>query len=474
LFSVCKDNKIYAISKIFIAYFVACSFSLLSSVLFIFSSLPFTFSPHESLSINHSLNSTHLVHCSMFHATFRPFIPSPFRPFFSLRGFALPVACSLLPVAIFPSPFRPFFSLRGLSTCCLLPAACCFLPLLSVTYYFFVACPPVACSLLPVARYSLPFRPFAHTPFRHCEVRSNPVRESLSAVFLLDCFTAFAMTGGVVACLPVACSLLPVAIFPSPFRPFIPFALSSLRPFAPFPFKPCNFPPSPFTFPCILFPIFVLTLYFYLSLRTYIMYNYHMTQEEKKSYVLGVTAALNYVEMGIKINEAAFIKGFSTVINDQKPELSEKEILQTLDAINTDLENESKSQTQGEKEKGRKFLEENRQKYGVKETHSGLQYKVIKESIGKKPTPTDTVEVHYHGKLLDGTVFDSSVERGEKISFSLNQVIEGWREGLQLMSEGSKFEFYIPSHLAYGDKGAGESIKGGATLIFEVELFKVN
>ncbi|MDR1181272.1 MAG: FKBP-type peptidyl-prolyl cis-trans isomerase [Bacteroidales bacterium] len=199
-----------------------------------------------------------------------------------------------------------------------------------------------------------------------------------------------------------------------------------------------------------------------------------MTQEEKKSYVLGVTAALNYVEMGIKINEAAFIKGFSTVINDQKPELSEKEILQTLDAINTDLENESKSQTQGEKEKGRKFLEENRQKYGVKETHSGLQYKVIKESIGKKPTPTDTVEVHYHGKLLDGTVFDSSVERGEKISFSLNQVIEGWREGLQLMSEGSKFEFYIPSHLAYGDKGAGESIKGGATLIFEVELFKVN
>jgi len=109
----------------------------------------------------------------------------------------------------------------------------------------------------------------------------------------------------------------------------------------------------------------------------------------------------------------------------------------------------------------------------VKETPSGLQYKVITESIGKKPTETDTVEVHYHGTLIDGTVFDSSVLRGQTIEFPLNQVIKGWTEGVQLMSEGSKFEFYIPSHLAYGDQGAGDAIKGGATLIFQVELFKV-
>jgi FKBP-type peptidyl-prolyl cis-trans isomerase FklB len=198
-----------------------------------------------------------------------------------------------------------------------------------------------------------------------------------------------------------------------------------------------------------------------------------MTQEEKKSYALGITTGINYLQMGIKINDIAFVKGFSDVIKGQKPELSETEIMQILDALQEDLERENKSQTLLEKENGRKFLEENRQKYGVKETNSGLQYKVIKESIGKKPNKTDTVEVHYHGKLLDGTVFDSSVERGQKIKFSLDQVIAGWTEGLQLMSEGSKFEFYIPSHLAYGDKGAGNDIKGGATLIFEVELFKV-
>jgi FKBP-type peptidyl-prolyl cis-trans isomerase len=198
-----------------------------------------------------------------------------------------------------------------------------------------------------------------------------------------------------------------------------------------------------------------------------------MTQEEKKSYALGIAVGINYKQMGIKVDDVAFGKGFSDMLNDRKPELSEREIQQALDAFQNDIEKENTLRTEAEKEKGRKFLEENKQKYGVIETQSGLQYKVIKESIGKKPVQTDTVEVHYHGKLLDGTVFDSSVERGKKITFPLKQVIQGWQEGLQLMSEGSKFEFYIPPHLAYGDKGAGDTIKGGSTLIFEVELFKV-
>jgi len=198
-----------------------------------------------------------------------------------------------------------------------------------------------------------------------------------------------------------------------------------------------------------------------------------MTQEEKKSYALGIVIGASYQKMGITLNDEAFAKGFSAAINGRMPELSQEEVQQSLDDLQSDMERAGRSQIEAEKEAGRLFLEANKQKAGVKETSSGLQYKVITESIGKKPTATDTVEVHYHGTLIDGTVFDSSVLRGQTIEFPLNQVIKGWTEGVQLMSEGSKFEFYIPSHLAYGDQGAGDTIKGGATLIFQVELFKV-
>jgi FKBP-type peptidyl-prolyl cis-trans isomerase FklB len=197
-----------------------------------------------------------------------------------------------------------------------------------------------------------------------------------------------------------------------------------------------------------------------------------MTQEEKQAYALGIAVGANYQKMGIKINDIAFSKGFADMMNGKKPELSDEEIRQALDTLQDEIEEKGEAQLEAEKEAGRRFLEANKQKTGVMETPSGLQYKVITESIGKKPTATDTVEVHYHGKLLDGTVFDSSIARGETIEFPLNQVISGWTEGLQLMSEGSKFEFYIPSNLAYGDQDMG-LIKGGSTLIFEVELFKV-
>lgn len=198
-----------------------------------------------------------------------------------------------------------------------------------------------------------------------------------------------------------------------------------------------------------------------------------MTSEEKKSYALGIAVGSNYAKMGITLNIDSFSKGFACAFHGQKPEMTMEEVQEALNNLQTEIENQGKAEIEKEKEIGRKFLEENKKKVSVKETASGLQYKVITESIGKKPTATDTVEVHYHGTLLDGTVFDSSVLRGQTIEFPLNQVIAGWTEGLQLMSEGSKFEFYIPSHLAYGDRGAGEAIKGGATLIFQVELFKV-
>ena len=124
-------------------------------------------------------------------------------------------------------------------------------------------------------------------------------------------------------------------------------------------------------------------------------------------------------------------------------------------------------------EKGEKFLAENKSKEGVKTTASGLQYKVVKEGTGKSPAATDNVLVHYEGKLLDGTVFDSSIKRGEPISFPLNRVIPGWTEGLQLMKEGGKSTLYIPSKLAYGASGAGGAIGPNETLIFEVELIKI-
>ncbi|MGV3532261.1 MAG: FKBP-type peptidyl-prolyl cis-trans isomerase [Chthoniobacteraceae bacterium] len=123
--------------------------------------------------------------------------------------------------------------------------------------------------------------------------------------------------------------------------------------------------------------------------------------------------------------------------------------------------------------KGETYLKENGKKEGVKTLPSGLQYKVVKEGSGKSPKATDTVSVHYRGTLIDGTEFDSSIKRGEPAEFPVNRVIKGWTEALQLMKEGDKWMLYIPSHLAYGERGAGGAIGPNETLIFEVELLKV-
>jgi FKBP-type peptidyl-prolyl cis-trans isomerase FklB len=125
------------------------------------------------------------------------------------------------------------------------------------------------------------------------------------------------------------------------------------------------------------------------------------------------------------------------------------------------------------KEEGKKYLAENGKRKGVATTASGLQYEVLKEGTGPKPAVTDSVNVHYHGTLIDGKVFDSSVERGEPTSFPLQGVIRGWTEGLQLMPVGSKWRFHIPSDLAYGDQAQGDDIPPGSTLIFDVELLGI-
>ena len=197
-----------------------------------------------------------------------------------------------------------------------------------------------------------------------------------------------------------------------------------------------------------------------------------MNDLEKKSYAMGVAIGSNYV--GTEWDAAAFADGFMNITSRQPLKLDMEEIQRQLELFQQQMDRGASQAIEEEKRKGKAFLDANRMKEGVQETASGLQYKMIRTGSGKQPKADSPVTVHYVGRLLDGTVFDSSRERGDNpISFALNQVISGWTEGLQLMREGAIFEFYIPSHLAYGDRGAGQLIKGGATLVFEVELIEV-
>lgn len=196
--------------------------------------------------------------------------------------------------------------------------------------------------------------------------------------------------------------------------------------------------------------------------------------EERVSYSYGLMIAKQLTERGIDLDFDQFATAFKTVLEEGEPLLSDDEVSDTLDTYSKILAEKSATGVDRETlDAGKKFLEENLKKDGIKSTASGLQYKVIKEGDGAQPAATDVVEVHYHGTLLDGTVFDSSVDRGETTSFPLNRVIPGWTEGLQLMKEGGKYRFFIPYDLAYGERGAGADIKPYSTLIFEVELFKV-
>ena len=196
--------------------------------------------------------------------------------------------------------------------------------------------------------------------------------------------------------------------------------------------------------------------------------------KERVSYSYGLMIAKQLTERGIEIEFDQFSSAFQTVLSEGEPLLSDDEVSAAF-AENQKILDE-KNATGPDRENlvaGQEFLEENLKKDGIESTASGLQYEVIKEGDGAQPAATEVVEVHYHGTLLDGTVFDSSVDRGETTSFPLNRVIPGWTEGLQLMKEGGKYRFFIPYDLAYGERGAGADIKPYSTLIFEVELFKV-
>ncbi len=188
------------------------------------------------------------------------------------------------------------------------------------------------------------------------------------------------------------------------------------------------------------------------------------------SYALGVSMAEFYKSQGIKDFNLNMV---TQALNDVKKETAKLSEEQCNNIIMNYMQSIKGEKAAAVKKAGQAFLEENKKRTGVVSLPSGLQYEVIKEGNGPKPALTDTVKVHYHGTLIDGTVFDSSVERGEPISFPVNGVIRGWVEALQLMPQGSKWKLFIPSELAYGDNDAGPVIKGGSTLIFEVELLQV-
>lgn len=191
---------------------------------------------------------------------------------------------------------------------------------------------------------------------------------------------------------------------------------------------------------------------------------------DKLSYALGLSMAQNFIGSGIReLNADDFAAALKAVYNNEEKLMSYDEAKAFIQEFFTALEEENKKNNA---EAGKKFLEENAKDENVKVTASGLQYLVVKEGDGIKPTATDAVTVHYTGRLIDGTVFDSSEERGEPATFAVGQVIPGWVEGLQLMSEGSAYRFFIPSELAYGPHGTGP-IQPNSTLIFDVQLIKV-
>lgn len=201
------------------------------------------------------------------------------------------------------------------------------------------------------------------------------------------------------------------------------------------------------------------------------------SEVSKVSYAIGLDVGKSLKGLGADIDRAAFIEALNTQLDGAKPRLSAEEAGKAKQSFfqkrAAKQQAERKALAEKNKAEGEKFLAENAKKDGVKVTASGLQYEVLKMGDGAKPKATDKVKVNYEGKLLNGTVFDSSYKRGQPITFPLNSVIKGWTEGVQLMPVGSKFRFYIPSALAYGENGAGTTIAPNSTLIFDVELLGI-
>ncbi|MCH2204830.1 MAG: FKBP-type peptidyl-prolyl cis-trans isomerase [Lentisphaerales bacterium] len=201
------------------------------------------------------------------------------------------------------------------------------------------------------------------------------------------------------------------------------------------------------------------------------------TDKEKTSYLIGLQVAGNLLAQGVDLDIDCFSKGITGGLNQEACEIPPEEanaLLQKLEAgIKEKLQKQRMEAAMANRTAGEEFLAENAKKEGVTTTESGLQYKVITEGDGVIPTATDTVETHYEGTLINGEIFDSSIKRGQTVSFPVSGVIKGWQEALQLMPVGSKWEVYIPFNLAYGEAGSPPKIGPFSALVFTVELIKI-
>ena len=192
---------------------------------------------------------------------------------------------------------------------------------------------------------------------------------------------------------------------------------------------------------------------------------------DKISYALGLSIGNNFQNSGINsLQVEDFVKGLNDVLSGAQPAISYDEAKQVINEFFMNLQ---KQKLELNKKAGEEFLSINKGKAGVVTLPSGLQYQVLQNGTGAKPSAADKVRCHYHGTLINGTVFDSSVQRGQPAVFGVSQVIPGWVEALQLMSVGSKWRLFIPSELAYGEQGAGDVIEPNSTLIFDVELLDI-
>jgi FKBP-type peptidyl-prolyl cis-trans isomerase FklB len=208
------------------------------------------------------------------------------------------------------------------------------------------------------------------------------------------------------------------------------------------------------------------------------------TEDDRVSYSIGFSMGSSFKKDELKVNLEMFQQGVRDSYTGGEQMLSEEEIQKTMMAFQQKMRakkqeeytkkmEERKIQGEANKGKGKEFLEANKTKEGVVTLESGLQYKILEKGTGGSPKPTDTVKCHYKGTTIDGKEFDSSYERGEPATFGLNRVIKGWTEGLQLMKEGGKWQFFVPSELAYGERGAGQNIGPNEVLVFEVELLAI-
>ena len=199
---------------------------------------------------------------------------------------------------------------------------------------------------------------------------------------------------------------------------------------------------------------------------------------DKVSYALGLGIGRQLADMGANgLNIDDFAQAIKDVLSNNKLQLDNAEAQQIVQQFFQEQEKKQRAAAaekhQAVKTEGEQYLKDNAKKEGVITLKSGLQYQVLREGNGRKPKATDSVRCHYEGMLIDGTLFDSSIQRGEPATFPLNGVIAGWTEGLQLMQEGAKYRFFIPYHLGYGERGAGRSIPPFAALVFDVELLEV-